>query len=157
MRMRFFGVVATALFAFAPVSVQGQATLGPTLALGDEVDLGIGATLGVPLTSLGTGVGFMGDFLIFFPDGPVDYFEFNANLTYDFPLQETTVVPFVLAGLNIGHVSSDSFDDTDLGLNLGGGIEFTAGRFRPSAGIKFEVDGGPDYVFFISLPFALGN
>jgi hypothetical protein len=146
-----------AALTWVPGAVQGQATLGPTLAYHDDADFGIGATLGIDASSLGAGVGFVGDFIIFFPEGDVDYLEFNANLTYDFPLQQSTVVPFALAGLNIARASLGDMSDTELGLNLGGGVEFSAGSFRPSAGLRVEIEGGDGFVFFVSLPFALGG
>jgi hypothetical protein len=157
MHIRLTGVGLAAVLTFVPGAVHGQATLGPTLAYHDDADFGIGATLGIDASSLGAGVGFVGDFIVFFPEGAVDYLEFNANLTYDFPLQQSTVVPFALAGLNIARASLGDVSNTEVGLNLGGGVEFSAGRFRPTAGLRVEIEGGDAFVFFISLPFALGG
>ncbi len=159
MGKRLSGVVAFAVLAMTPSLSQGQATLGPTLAWGDSnLDLGIGATLQAPLPELGAGLGLMADFIIFFPDGPADYFEFNGNLTYDFPLANSTAVPFALAGLNFGRKSGGgSNSDTEIGLNLGGGIRFDAGSFRPTVGAKFEIDGRDAFIVFASLPFKLGG
>jgi len=151
---------AATVFAITPMTAQSQVLLGPTLAWHDDADLGIGATVGLELPALSQGVGFLGDLLIFFPDG-FDYWELNGNLTYDFPLAESTVLPFALAGLNIGHSSTDagglgSDSNTDVSLNLGGGIAFDAGRFRPKAGGRFVLGDGTSFVLFITLPFRLG-
>ena len=163
MRRTLGGLVTIATLALAPSMVQAQTTLGPTLAMHDDGDLAIGATLGAPMASLGEGIGLMADFLIFFPDAG-SYFEVNANLTYDFPLENSTVVPFVLAGVNIGHASVDTgvtgvgtVSDTDAGLNVGGGIAFDAGNFRPSVAGRFRLGGGTGFVVFATLPFVLGN
>jgi hypothetical protein len=102
----------------------------------------------------------MADFLIFFPDFS-DYFELNANLTYDFSLQESTAVPFILGGLTLGHSSAEvlgiSVSDTALRLNLGGGVQFDAGTLRPMAGMRVELGDGDALILFASLPFALGG
>lgn len=158
MRIRVGVIVGLALLAWTPGLAQAQATLGPVLAYHDDAEaIGIGAALGVPLDELGAGVGLLGDFIWFFPDG-FDYWEINGNLTYDFPLQQSTIIPFVLAGLNIARASADGFGgDTQLGLNLGAGIEFDAGTMRPSVGLKVELEGGEGFVIFGTLPFALGG
>lgn len=153
-------VGAAALFSIAPLSAQGQVLLGPTLAFHDDLDFGIGATVGFDLPSISPGVGFMGDFIIFFPDG-IDYFEINLNGTYDFPLEDSTVLPFVLAGLNIGRASVDfagvSASNTDVSLNLGGGVGFDAGNMRPKVGGRFALGDGTAFVVFATLPFRVGG
>jgi hypothetical protein len=157
MRKIFLGLALVAGLGLGTGSAEAQVTLGPTIAFHGDADFGIGATVGVPLPSLAPPMSLMADFIYFFPDGEVDYWELNGNLTYDFPLQETTVVPFVLAGLNIAHASVSEASDTDLGLNLGGGIAFDLGRFRPSVGLRVELSGGDDFVLFGTLPFRLGD
>jgi hypothetical protein len=147
---------AAALFSIAASPAQAQVLLGPTLAFHDEVDLGIGATVEFDAPSISEGVGFMGDFLIFFPEVG-DYFEFNLNGTYDFPLAESTVLPFALGGLNIGRASLGGFSNTDVSLNLGGGIAFDAGSFRPRVGGRFVLGDGTEFVVFATLPFQVSG
>jgi hypothetical protein len=147
--------------AIAPIAAEGQVLLGPTLAWHDDVDIGIGATVGFELPAIAEGVGFLGDFLLFFPDG-FDYFELNGNVTYDFPLAESTAVPFALGGLNLGHSSVDAgplgdVSDTDVSLNLGGGVAFDAGSFRPKVGGRFIIGDGTSFVLFATLPFRVGT
>lgn len=157
MRKFMIGLGVAAFLAIVPVGLEAQAQLGPTLALHDDFDFGIGATLGFRAPGIGEPVGFMGDFLIFFPDRDgLDYLEFNANLTYDFPLEDSPIVPFALAGLNVARVSGDAvINDTSVGVNLGGGIVFNAGSFRPAVAGRFEVNGGEGFVIFATLPFQL--
>jgi len=171
MRKLSIALAATAFMMFAPQGVAAQITIGPTLALHDDADFGIGGTIGAMLPSLGEGIGFMGDVIIFFPGDaslPVvgtvsqNYLEVNANITYDFPLENSTLVPFALGGLNIARASVDvsgagGGSNTDVGLNLGGGITFDAGNFRPSVAGRFEVSGGEGFVVFVTLPFAVGD
>ncbi|MEX2465519.1 MAG: hypothetical protein WD995_01330 [Gemmatimonadota bacterium] len=152
--------VAAALVA-VPGFAQAQTTLGPTVAYHNDFDFGIGAALGLPFGAAHPNVGFLGDFLIFFPDAPgVDFLEINGNLTYDIPIEDAAVLPFALAGLNIARISFDSNalpSNTEIGLNVGGGIKFDAGVFRPMVGIRLEIEGGDGFVIFGSVPFALGG
>ena len=52
---------------------------------------------------------------------------------------------------------TDPWNHTDLGLNLGGGVEFDAGTFRPVVGVRLELSVGESFVVFAALPFQLGN
>ncbi len=156
-------VALVAASTLSPSTAHSQVYLGPELAWNDDADFGIGAGVEFDLPELHSGVGFVGDFLWFFPGEDFDYFEFNANLTYDLPLEETKVVPFALAGLNVGRVSLDSGgvlegDDgnTDLALNLGGGLKFVAGSFRPRVAARFAV-GNDNLTFFAFIPFQVAN
>lgn len=148
--------VATALLA-APVAVSAQVTVGPVLAYENDADFGIGASLGTALNDLGEGFGLLADVLIFFPEAG-DYLELNGNVTYDFPLEDSSVVPFLLGGLNLARTSTDAGgSNTSLGLNLGGGVDFDLGNFRPTAGVRAQLEGGDGLVFFITLPFQTGG
>lgn len=159
---------AVTIFAIAPNAVEGQIYLGPEVAYHDDFNFGIGAVVEFDTPSITPGMGFWGDFIIFFPGDNQDYFEFNANLTYDFPLEDAPVVPFALAGLNIGRWSYDAGDidpefgvgdtsSTDLGFNLGGGVQFQAGSFNPRAGIRVTIADNTGIVFFASLPFQVAG
>ena len=159
---------ATVVLALAAAPAQSQIYLGPEVAWNDDADLGIGAGVEFDLPSLYPGIAFHGDFIYFFPDG-FDYFEFNTNLTYDFPLEDAPVVPFALAGLNIGRVSVDTGDsgidpefgvsvsDTEVGLNLGGGVKFNVGSFNPRVAARFVLGGTETFTIFALLPFRVAN
>jgi opacity protein-like surface antigen len=148
-----------ALGLAAPNAGSAQVQLGPTLALHDDFDFGLGAALSVQAPSLGERLGFQADLIFFFPDNDaVDYLEINGNVTYDFTLPESTVAPFGLVGLNIARVSVESVgledsSNTELGFNLGGGVRFNVGGFRPSIGVRAEINGGEGVVLFATLPF----
>ena len=157
MRRLISGFAVAAFFAFAPSGADAQVQLGPTLAFSDEVDFGIGATLSAQAPQLGEGIGFLGEFIFYFPDN-VDFFEINGNVTYAFPLAESTVLPFALGGLNIGRISSDfGGGNTDVGVNLGGGISFDLGSFRPSVGGRFVLGDFDHFILFATLPFEVGS
>lgn len=155
---RALAVIAVAATATLSTSTaaHAQLRLGPELAWNDDADLGVGVGLEVGLPSLHPAVAFMGDFIWFFPGGDVDYFEFNGNLTWDIPLEETAVVPFALAGLNVATVDTNGGGDTDVGLNLGGGLKFNMGSFRPRLAGRFAV-GNDSFTLFFFLPFTVAN
>ena len=170
MRKLVTGFVVGALLALAPAAAQAQVQVGPTLAFSsDDVGFGIGATLHAQAPGLGEGIGFLGEFLFHFPDG-FDFFEINGNVTYAIPLEGSTVLPFVLGGLNISRYSSDvdtgDFGDffgigdasfTDVGLNLGGGLSFDLGSARPMAGARIAIGDLNRFVVFATLPFEVGG
>ncbi len=146
-------LVAAAIFCLAGAkSANAQAfRWGPQLSLADDADFGIGARVefdfaGPPLT-------LIGDFGYFFPDGNVDYWELNANLVYNFRIPDApTVTPYAGGGLNIAHKSFDGNDltddrsNTDPGLNLLGGARFDAGAVSPFIELKFEIEGGDQFI-----------
>lgn len=154
-------VLGLSALLLAPGAAEAQVQVGPTVAYHDDFDFGLGATLNVDLPDLGERIGIMGDFIFFFPDADaIDYFEFNANLTYDLVVPDLSVRPFALAGLNVARTSVDfespgldSQSNTDLGINLGGGIAFDLGGFQPMVGLKVELEGGEGFVLFGTLPF----
>ena len=154
---KFVTVVGVAaLFSLAPLSAQGQVLLGPTLAFHDDADIGVGATVGFDADNITEGFGFMGDLIFYFPDIG-NFLEFNANATYDIPVEGSTVLPFVLGGLNFARGSFAGESDTDVNLNLGGGIAFDAGSLRPKAGLRLVVGDGSSFVLFATLPFVIGG
>ena len=169
-------LVVAALFIAAPQAVFGQVYLGPEVAWNDDFDIGIGAGVEFGLGDVTSGLGLYGDFLWFFPGdvdlgsiGKVsqDYFEFNANATYVFPLKDSSVTPFALAGANFGNANIDyegfgedidsSDDGFKVGVNLGGGIQFNLGDFRPRVGARFVLGGYETFTVFGFLPFQIGG
>ena len=161
----------TALVA-VPSHAWGQYQIGPYAAFHDDADFGIGAFVGIPLSTIHEDLSFVGDFGFFFPgdgdheevDG--DYWEANADALFRFPIPDLSFTPWVIGGLNIAHCSGDlghgeaghdSYSDTEIGLNLGGGVTFGTGPMAPFAGAKFELGGGEGAVIFAGLSFAVGG
>jgi len=167
----FFAVVAVLAM---PATSSAQLQVGPFLAFHDDADLGIGAFVGVPVASIHEDLSFVGDFGFFFPSGgehggvevDVDYWELNANGLFKFPMAEQPFTPWVLAGLNVangsagvdlGELGSASASDTEIGLNVGGGMTFGEGPMSPFVGAKFELGGGEGAVIFGGLSFVVGG
>ncbi len=156
---RFRGFLIAGALLTAPVNVSGQMTVGPLLGYENDAGFGIGASLGNALGDLGDlgeGFGWLADLIVFFPDAG-SYAELNGNVTYDIPLDDSNVVPFVLGGLNLARTSIAGDSNTSLGLNLGGGVDFDLGTFRPTAGVRAQLEGGDGLIFFITLPLQTGG
>lgn len=129
-------VVAVGLFALSPLQAHAQAAFGPALAWGDDTDFGIGGRLDIPMGSaLGVTDGsfsnifFSGTFTYFFIDcRRCSYYEINGNLAVPFEIEGSSVGLYAGSGIRIGHVSrdlpEDNYSDTDVGLNLLGGLTF---------------------------------
>jgi opacity protein-like surface antigen len=152
--------LALAAMIGLPASASAQMQAGPILAYHTDAEaVGIGAFLGIPIPSI-EGLSIVPDFTWFFPDG-YDYFEINGDAVYSFTVgPDSPVVPFAMAGINIARFSYDSqFVDssTDVGLNLGGGVQFSAGTLSPFAGAKFEIQDSTGFVIFGGLSFMLGG
>lgn len=149
----------------APSVVQGQINqAGPFLAYSDDAEaFGIGGYLSIPLPALHPNISLAPNFIWFFPDGDVTFFEINGDLVYNFPVSaDSPVLPWVLGGLNIARFSVDTgvgtFSDTNVGINLGGGVDFrVTGSIVPFAGAKIELEGGESFVLFGGIGFAVGG
>jgi len=172
MRRIMLALATVTVLAALPSQAWGQYQVGPYLAFHDNADLGIGAFMGIPLPAIHEDLSFVGNFGFFFPgdgnhdDVDHDYWEANADALFRFPLPDLSFTPWVIAGLNIAHFSddhrrgesgNDSYSDTEIGLNLGGGITFGDGPMSPFVGAKFELDGGDGAVIFGGLSFTVGN
>ena len=109
--------------------LSGQVYGGAQLDWGSETELGVGGRVLASLENANLEI--VGSFDLYFPDGPVDFWEINGNLFYHFHLSGSpSLLPYVGGGLNIAHFSNGS-DHTELGLNLGGGIRFPMRSVTP--------------------------
>lgn len=166
--------VVTASLGFVlgapPPAGAQEVRVGPYLAYHDDADLGIGGMVAAPLWSIAENLSFLGDVGLFFPDHwggrsvDVRYWEANANALFEFPLEEESYTPWVLAGLNIARWSAGRRDfeegpwsDTEIGINVGGGLTFGTGPVRPYLGVKVELDGGRGGVIFGGVAFAIAR
>lgn len=155
MKKLLFSLVGAAILLGAGSAAQAQqatpVSIGAQVSFAEDADLGVGARVEVGLPQLSPRIFAIGSFDWFFPDG-FDYFEINANLGYSVPVTSTSISPYVGGGLNFARVSvdvfGDSHSDTDLGLNVLGGMKFkpAAARFTPFVEARFELSGGEQFV-----------
>lgn len=105
----------------------------------------------------------------FFPKKIVEdldfkWFEINANAHYYF--EADGVEPYALGGLNIAMVSVDfpnfftgeveSETSTEVGLNIGGGVNFnTGGNLKPFGELRYVIGDADQLVIGAGIRFAL--
>lgn len=144
------GALALLALGGPATPAEGQVHLGPQVSLGGDTDVGIGGRVvaGMPEYS---GLEFIGSFDVFFPDG-YDYWEINGNLVHNFEVPEASSFrPYAGGGLNIAHYDRDDDrpgdgDDTDVGLNLLGGMKFPMEGVAPFVELRLTVEGGDQFV-----------
>jgi hypothetical protein len=140
--MKKFSSLFAALVLSLAVSTTAEAQrFGAQVSWGDESDLGIGVRGEFDFANKLTKTGafskafIIGQFDYYFIDCPsgasCTFFEINPSLAVPFTLQNSNLKPYAGAGLRISRssVSAGGFDasETDMGLNLLGGLKFGMG------------------------------
>ncbi len=151
-------LVGVAAGSTAQAQIIERPRFGVQVSWADDADVGVGAHVDFPMSAAFAGqplfLQVSGDF--FFPGNDVTYFELNGNLLYKFRLQASPIAPYAGGGLNFAYakigggcsnVAGADCSNTDLGLNLVGGIQFpNAGRLLPFVQARFEISGGEQFV-----------
>jgi len=158
---RLLVAVCLAVFVLVPSAGYAQLDMGGQLSWGDEFDLGLGARVVLRIPSERVPLEAIGTFDYFFPDeDDLNYWELNTNVVYRIPVQVPMLTPYAGAGINIAHVSIDTdavdASDTEIGLNLLGGIKYDAGPFTSFGELRFELDGGEQFVLSLGVLFNVG-
>lgn len=155
---RVFAAVAAAL-VIGTADAHAQA-FGVQGSWGDDTDLGIGARLELGLPNLLTSEGplsntfLIGSFDWFFPDfcdqfDDCSYFELNGNLAV--PITANTIDPYAGAGLNIARMAVLGESDTEVGLNLLGGLRFSLGGASAFGEGRFVLGGSEQFVLTLGV------
>ena len=128
---------------------------------GDIDEIGLG---GIGEFRIADKVTLSPQLILYFPEDrggyDVNYFEINVNANYYF--YNTDIFEFYgLGGLNLtrAHWDDDNGNDdsdTELGLNLGGGINFEIGKsFVPFSELRFTIGDYDQFVISAGLKFNL--
>jgi opacity protein-like surface antigen len=162
-RFTVLTALAFLLAAAVPLSSHAQFKVGPraTIDVGDIEEFAIGGDVRYNLSQVNAPIQLSGAFDFYFADdvqigteeASRTIFTVDLNGHYVFPT-EGTISPYAGAGLGITNVSVDidtpagnsGGDDTDIGLNLVGGVEFQTGSVRPFA--QGQVSFGGDFTRF---------
>jgi opacity protein-like surface antigen len=138
---------------------------GAQLNWSDDFDFGVGARVELGMPNLFTSSGplsrtsLVGSFDYFFPDcEECSYWEINGNVTV--PITASGVDPYVGAGLNVARFSVDlgsglggDASNTEVGLNLLGGLNFQLGRVAAFGEGRLELSGGEQLVLTFGIKF----
>jgi opacity protein-like surface antigen len=167
MTRRWWPLAAAVLFSTMAIpasAAERPVRFGVQGSWANDADFGIGARVDVGLADKRAGLGAVGSFDYFFPsddelellDVDVTYWEANANLTYTL---SGDLAPYVGAGLNIAHASAglgiEDFtvadeSETDVGLNLLGGVRLSDRIFAEA---RIELGGGEMFIVTAGFMF----
>lgn len=169
--MKKLSLVATALFTLVLMSgafatAHAQVAVGPHIGANfDAEEVAFGANLRIPIGSPVGGSRFqINPGFEFYPfmDTGLSFWQLNLDAVY--PFVRKVVEPYVGGGLAITHVSVDipglgSASDTDLGMNLKGGVMFgVPGLPRPFAeGVIGIGDTTSDFMIRGGVYFSIGK
>jgi len=141
------------LFFAAAINVQAQTRVGAGLAYGTEIE-----KMGINVNSqifVKENIAIAPGIVYFFPKNlgsgfDFNWFDINLNGHYYFALN--SVQPYALAGLNFAILSIDSgfgsANNTEIGLNLGGGVNFLiGGKLIPFGELRIVVGNADQLVF----------
>ena len=135
-------ILLLALTARTPLQAQfeqGTLRLGGQVGIGTDIEsFGIGIRGDYALTPKFL---LALDFMYFFGDEDygieADWSDLNFNANYLIEIMNPNLVPYILGGLNIARTSvscegalspvCDDFSDTDMGFNVGGGLDIMLG------------------------------
>lgn len=149
-------MACSAVLLAVPSAGEAQIQFGPQVAWGDDADLGVGAriALGLPQVREGVQLHVSGDY--FFIDCPsgidCSWIEVNANLQLPVPLTPD-LNTYAGAGLNVARVkvgidglgSDYSASNTEVGVNILGGLRFNAAAFTPFVEASLTLGGGEQF------------
>jgi len=142
--------------------------LGGQLAFGTEIEsLGIGANFDYAITD----VILLAPSLVYFfgkSEGEIDWslFEVNLNGNYLFATGNSNIIPYALAGINLSFwsVNYEGFgnfgglgNDTNIGLNLGGGADFVVNTFFVFGELRYVISSSDQLVIVGGVKFPLGR
>lgn len=144
-------VLAVALALGAPANLDAQLYAGGQVDAATDTDLGIGGRVLGNVEAMNLEV--VGSFDLYFPEGPVDFWELNGNIFYHFHLPENPdVLPYIGGGANVGGLSN-GVDETEVGLNVGGGVRFPLTNISPFIEGRAVVSGVQQFVLSIGMLF----
>ncbi len=164
LRQGALGLAVAAALAVSSVAVEGQSSVrvGADLGWGDDFGLAVGGRLTADIDafenddSMLKSLRGIGQFLYslepFEGCDRCDLWEINLNGALPFRLSNSAADFYAGGGLNIARFdfpdgfANRGFDDTDLGLNVIGGLNFDLGTLSSFAEVKVGL-GGSDQVF----------
>ena len=153
MRARWFAALLLGAIVTSAVEAQQPRDTGPyphfglQASVGEGVDIGLGVRYENRMLGMfpeSPNLRFALSFDYFFPDN-ADYWEVNANVFNLFRTGNARVLPYLGGGLNVARFSSGNRRDTEVGLNVLGGIRLP-GRYRPFLEARIELGGGDRFV-----------
>ncbi len=131
--------------------LEAQTAFGFQGNWGSEADFGVGGRLLVNIPNVNLEAVASAD--VFFPDGDVDWLEFNGNVFYHFHMPDApNMLPYLGGGLNVTRLSFNG-SSTETGLNLGGGVRFLRPGLTPFIEARAVISDADQFVITVGLLF----
>lgn len=156
-------LAGASLFLIGPAAAAAQTSIGGQVSWADDADIGVGVRAMLPLPALHPQLAFVPSFDVFFPGNDLSYWELNGNLHYTFVTENANLSPYVGAGLNVARFSASAspglsrVSNTEVGVNVLGGLRFPMGTFSPFVEARVELGGGEQFVLSGGLLFRVGG
>ncbi len=159
--MKMLRITSCALLLFGlvvarPAQAQTPWELGPLVGVNlDNDELLLGAVARIPLTSLPITLNPGFEFYPGFDPGSL----FVLNFDVQYQLNAESLEPYVGAGISWARTSNAGTSDSDVGLNLKGGLVFNPeSRTRPYVEALLNFGGGRESLIFRGgLLFTIGG
>jgi hypothetical protein len=137
-------VLACAALGSASPAHAERNTLGPHFGVNfdmEDVFLGLEGRFDVGNIGRSAIIQINPSFSFYFADDPFDVLNFSLNVPFEFPIDGTAARPFAAPGLAIWH--SDYGDsETDVALNLIGGVLFALDSVEPFVQLRVSIGDG---------------
>jgi len=165
MKAKIFSTLFGA-FLFVNISLAQNPNLGAAIVYGTNIEnIGIRAQGSIPVLEK---LEIVPDFTFFFNKDQSDAFagqdvqfkrwEFNGNVNYLFLLSGSSITPYVMAGINFSSVgvkvNGDSDSELEVGLNIGGGVNYP---ISSNVDLFFEIRYVIQNTDFDQVAFGLGG
>lgn len=155
-RMKKLGVVLAFMVCMMAAVDSSAQKIGVMLGYGTEVEeLGIGVN---GEFNINDKVSISPSFVYWFPKDPLSWWEFNANANYYFTTAGSADF-YGLAGINLFGFNVEGGDgESEVGLNLGAGVNFNIGKnWEPFTELKFVIGDADQLGLFFGAKFKLGG
>lgn len=158
-RMKKLGMALAFIVCMMAAVDSSAQKIGVMLGYGTEVEeLGIGIN---GEFNINDKVSISPSFVYWFPEDPISWWEFNANVNYYFTKAGAADF-YGLAGINLFSAKVDYNGENDsnseVGLNLGAGANFNIGKnWEPFTELKFVIGDFDQLGIFFGAKFKLGG
>lgn len=153
-RMKKSGVALAFIVCMMAAVDSSAQKIGVMLGYGTEVEeLGIGIN---GEFNINDKFSIAPSFVYWFPEDPLSWWEFNANVNYYFTKAGSADF-YGLAGLNLfGYKVEGGDGESEVGLNLGVGANFDIGKsWEPFTELKFVIGDADQLGIFFGVKFKL--
>jgi outer membrane protein X len=169
---RLFFIAVTCVFFLITCKLQAQTVdgairIGGHLGYGTDIEsLGIGVRGDYAVTP---SILIAPDFMYFFGDDDfgidIGWWDINLNGNYLVQINNPDLMPYALAGLNVANTSIDcngilgsiceDSNNTELGFNLGGGVDYTVGMVVLFGELRVVLGKADQLVFMGGIKYPL--